>query len=961
MGIGRTVRCYFVAKLVALLYWSSIHQWGDVAVVGAGAPPSADWAIPRVLELLAVEYGLVPDSATCLGGEVDLNVAVASTDGQRVVVKLGQPDTDLVRLEWQHQLMRDLAEQGELPEVPHIIHTRDGREIVLLEYGGARHPVRVQTWVPGRMVSELSRQSSTLLYDWGRVAAQMTRALAGSPTPSQLWTHHWDALRAPEAIEGTRWAIADQAQQGIVDTLVTQFDEHVTAQVHQLPRQVVHQDLNDFNILAASDLDGHYRVSGVLDFGDALHTVRIAELAVAVAYAMLRKADPLNAAAEVVRGYAALVPLNDAELAVLFPTAAARLCVNATTWAARAQENTEYAHARTQHTWPALKRLAALPPSLAEEALREAAGMPTRHRPPAAAARSPRPPELVQAAFTPHGVPVRRRSDSGVPATVSLAAELRSTAGLRLPRAAIVEWRDGDSVVLKHRGDPVCWSRWDRLVTVDLSLGDLLAAGTMLPTVGDQVGVSLFRAADAAARAPRGPVTWSSLSAWRRVGADPGLLWGACFAAPERSDPVAARRRHFARSQRHYYDRPPRLLSSADVWLYDEHGLAYLDVMNNVSHVGHTNPVVVAAAHRQAATLNTNSRFVYDGIAGYAARLAASLPDPLEVVFLVCTGSEANDLALRIARQVTGREDVLVIEGAYHGNTCAVTAISPNRYDGPGGAGRPATTHEVIQPNRFRGPFGRDDPDSGPKYAADVTRALDQLSESERRPAAYIAESLMGTAGVIVHPPGYLSAAFDAVRGAGGLCISDEVQVGFGRVGSHFWGFQTHGVVPDIVTMGKPMGNGYPLGAVVTTRAIADAFDSGMKYFNTYGGNPVACAVGTAVLDQIEERALQENAAQVGGHLMRRLVTLAQRHPVIGDVRGVGLYAGIEFVTDPDTRHPAGRVARYVAERMKDEGVLTYSTGTFDNVLKIKPPMTFGRDHAELFVEVLDHVLSGDW
>jgi 4-aminobutyrate aminotransferase-like enzyme len=356
--------------------------------------------------------------------------------------------------------------------------------------------------------------------------------------------------------------------------------------------------------------------------------------------------------------------------------------------------------------------------------------------------------------------------------------------------------------------------------------------------------------------------------------------------------------------------------------------------------------------------LNTNSRFVYEGIATYAERLVSTLPAPLEVVFLVCTGSEANDLALRMARQVTGRTDVMVIDGAYHGNTAAVMGISPNRYKGPGGRGAPSTTHEVVRPDVYRGPFGRNDPDAGRLYAAEVAAMAQRLLDEGNPPAAFIAESLMGTAGNIVFPDGYLHGAFEATRAVGGLCISDEVQVGVGRLGSHFWGFQAQGVLPDIVTMGKPLGNGHPIAAVVTTREIADAFDDGVKYFNTFGGNPVSCAIGTTVLDIVQGDGLQDRAAEVGGYFLRSLEELRSRQELIGDVRGKGLYLGIELVRDRETKEPAAAEALAVSERMKDAGVVVYPTGAHDNVLKIKPPMIFGHQHVDLFVRTLDQVLT---
>jgi 4-aminobutyrate aminotransferase-like enzyme len=447
--------------------------------------------------------------------------------------------------------------------------------------------------------------------------------------------------------------------------------------------------------------------------------------------------------------------------------------------------------------------------------------------------------------------------------------------------------------------------------------------------------------------------------------ADPTPLLGGPRApqpTPSLDDVLQQRETRFARSQRAYYVRPMSLVRSAGAWFTDEDGYQYLDAVNNVSHVGHAHPAVVDAAARQMRKLNTNSRFVYRVLGEYTERLAATLPDGLDVVFLVCTGSEANDLALRMARVATGREDVLVIDGAYHGNTTAVTGISPNRYKQVGGMGKPPTTHEVAQPNCYRGLFRYDDWNAAGKYAGSVATEARRLVSEQRAPAAFIAESLMGTAGQIVHPAGYLPAAFDAARAAGALCISDEVQVGFGRLGEDaFWGFEVNGARPDIVTMGKPIGNGHPLAAVVTSAEIAEAFDNGMRYFNTFGGNPVSCAVGLAVLDVMEREGLQRRGVEVGRRLQAGLKALAEHHPLIGDVRGQGLYIGVELVRDRDTLEPAAAEARIVAERMKEEGIVLIPNGELDNVLKIKPPMVFVHDDADLLLDRLDAVLTQGW
>jgi 4-aminobutyrate aminotransferase-like enzyme/Ser/Thr protein kinase RdoA (MazF antagonist) len=411
------------------------------------------------------------------------------------------------------------------------------------------------------------------------------------------------------------------------------------------------------------------------------------------------------------------------------------------------------------------------------------------------------------------------------------------------------------------------------------------------------------------------------------------------------------------------YDSPLKIVRGRGQYLYDETGRAYLDCVNNVCHVGHCHPHVVEAASRQMATLNTNTRYLHDSIVRYAERLTSTLPEPLSVCYFVNSGSEANDLALRLARAYTGGTEIIVVDGAYHGNLSSLIDISPYKFDGPGGHGAPPFVHKLIMPDGFRGPYKYDDPDAGRNYAEHVQSELRHLStpgddQPRRQVAAFICESLLSCGGQIDLPDGYLREVYDHVRAARGVCIADEVQVGFGRVGSYFWGFETQGVVPGIVTMGKPIGNGHPLGAVVTTPEIADTFANGMEYFNTYGGNPVSCAVGLAVLETMENDGLQAHAAQVGGELKASLKQLMTKHSVIGDVRGLGLFLGVELVRDRSTLEPAAELANQIVERAKDEGILLSTDGPLHNVLKIKPPLPFSLANAERLVMTLDKILS---
>lgn len=427
--------------------------------------------------------------------------------------------------------------------------------------------------------------------------------------------------------------------------------------------------------------------------------------------------------------------------------------------------------------------------------------------------------------------------------------------------------------------------------------------------------------------------------------------------AMSRDEILAARRRHFGRGLSLHYEEPLHVVRGWMQYLYDETGRQYLDAVNNVAQVGHCHPAVVRAAERQMATLNTNTRYLYAPLAAYVERLTALFPDPLRVCYLVCSGSEANELALRLARAHTGRRDVIVIDHAYHGNTTTLVEISPYKYSGPGGRGAVAWVHQAQMPDIYRGAH-RDPRTAAAEYAADLERAVAHTRERGRGVAAFICESLMGCGGQIVLPDGYLQAAYRHVRAAGGVCIADEVQVGLGRVGTHLWGFETQGVVPDIVTLGKPIGNGHPIGAVITTPEVAASFDTGMEYFNTFGGNPVSCAVGLAVLDVLEGDGLQERAHVVGTRLAAGLEALAADHAVIGEVRGLGLFLGVDLVTDRETREPAPALARRVVEEMKGRGVLIGVEGHGRNVLKIKPPLVFSEANADVLVETLGGVLS---
>ena len=454
-------------------------------------------------------------------------------------------------------------------------------------------------------------------------------------------------------------------------------------------------------------------------------------------------------------------------------------------------------------------------------------------------------------------------------------------------------------------------------------------------------------------------------SMWKDVSPDPNPIlgiprerFGETSDTPEAT--LEKRRRLMGGSVRLSYERPLNFVRGFGACLYDQTGRAFLDMYNNVPLVGHSHPRVVRAAQDQLGLLNTNTRYLHDTVVRYAERLTALMPEPLHVCFFVNSGSEANDLALRMARTRAGRDDVIVLENAYHGHTASLIEISPYKFLGPGGAGQSHRVHVAPMPDDYRGPFRRDDPEAGVKYGRAVGHLVGRLRKAGRRPAAFIAETLPSVGGQIVPPPGFLAEAYGHVREAGGLCIADEVQVGFGRLGTHHWGFEMQGVVPDIVVLGKPIGNGFPLGAVVTTEEIARSFDNGMEFFSTFGGNPVACAAGLAVLDVVRDEGLQERALEVGTNLIAVLQMMMEEHRIIGDVRGSGLFLGVELVRDRVSREPAPAQAKYVVNRLRELGVLTGTDGPHENVIKLRPPLVLSHEDGDLFLSAFDQVLRED-
>ena len=533
----------------------------------------------------------------------------------------------------------------------------------------------------------------------------------------------------------------------------------------------------------------------------------------------------------------------------------------------------------------------------------------------------------------------------------------------------------GGLVILKHNEDGlIFYTLYGHLCKASVAaqrVGDLLKKGDRIGALGNplqngqwaphlhfQIMLSML---DNTQDFP-GVAFPKQMQVWKSICPDPNLLFknpklATQYDAPS-SEILDFRKKHLGKSLSISYQEPLNIVRGDGAYLIDTWGEKYLDTVNNVAHVGHEHPVVVKAAQEQIALLNTNTRYLNQNIIAYAKALLEKLPPELSVLHFVNSGSEATELALRMAKTLTGQKDMLAIEVGYHGNTTAAMQVSSYKFDSKGGSGKPEHTHILPLPDPYRGLHTKEN-NLGSIYGNYAQQHIDRLALVDRGIAGFMGESIISCGGQIVPPKGYFKAIYKTVRAAGGLCIADEVQTGFGRMGDHFWGFEMHGVTPDIVTMGKPAGNGHPLAIVACTQEVANGFANGLEFFNTFGGNPVSCSIGKAVLDVIEEEQLQKNAKLVGKFLKNELLKLQEKHTIIGDVRGAGLFLGIELNDAEKT--PLPEQASYLANRMKDFKILMSTDGPDHNVLKIKPPMVFSIDNAKELIFRLHGVFQEDF
>ena len=1019
--------------------------------------------VPDVVarEILAMHWGL-SGTLRPLPGERERNFHVYTADGREFTLKIASSLEDPADIDLQVAALEFLATRLPAGRVPNLVPARDGKRVVSHTIDGEDHTARLQTWLPGRPLAEVSPHSPALLRGIGETLGAVAHALTSFTHPAAQRALKWDLGKA-NWIGEHLGRVGDRAVRERVERIFAHYVNDVRPVLEGTRRSVVHNDANDHNILIARSNDhaNDYNISVarrddaataascLIDFGDLLESHPACDLAIALAYLMMGKPDPVSAATHVIAGYHHSLPLTEAEIALLFPLAQMRLAVSLVNSALQAEAAPENPYLQVSANAAArlLEQLDAIHPRLAQARFREACGL------------SPCPSSVAVAdwmaanasSFAPllgatlpatdvhvHDFSVssltigsiddwrdQRRfsalvdqelaasrarvgigrydevraiyttdlfrvegNDGPEWRTVHIGIDVAAPPGtaIHAPTAGTVHSiRNNDAagdygptVVLEHAATserPAFWTLYghlDRATLDHLAVGQHVKAGDVIGWLGDvtvnggwwpHVHVQVI--CDVLGRSGdfQGVARPNERAVMLGISPDPTPLLGlpATARAPRPASTASLlerRARTAGPSLSVSYRRPLHIVRGVMQYLIDAEGRRYLDAVNNVAHVGHAHPDVVRVGQQQMAALNTNTRYLHDAMMEYAERLTATLPEPLRVCYFVNSGSEANELAIRMGRAFSGERDMVVVESGYHGNTTTLVDVSHYKFAGPGGAGAPDWVHTVPMPDTYRGTFREDVDNAGIKYAQAVREAVRTIRQAGRRPAAFLCESILSCGGQVPLPEGYLREAYRHVRAAGGVCIADEVQVGLGRVGAHWWAFEAHDVVPDIVTMGKPLGNGHPLGAVVTTPEVAARFSNGMEYFNTFGGNPVSCLIGGEVIEVIEREGLRARALETGDYLKARLRDLSERHALIGDVRGDGLFIGIELVADPEQRTPAGPAASYVANRMRELGVLMSTDGPDHNVLKIKPPLCFGAADVDFLAESLDRVLA---
>jgi 4-aminobutyrate aminotransferase-like enzyme/Ser/Thr protein kinase RdoA (MazF antagonist) len=992
-------------------------------------------------EKILLNLYTIQGKASKLPGEIDANFKIKVDDKNQYILKLSPKNAASSELDFQQHILHYLEDKDASLECPKIVFDKHQNALSEISIdNGMTLKVRLLTWIDGRVWSSVNPKLNDLRFSLGKKAGEITKNLQEFQHPKAERNFDWDIAQA--IWTKNHLHLFKAAEREILIHFLHKFEEH-QEEYSKLRKSIVHNDANDNNILVSENLINP-KVTAIIDFGDAIKTQIINDVAITCAYAMMHHHDPLEASLPVVKGYHASFPLEEKELEFLYVLIAMRLVISVTKSAINKIENpeNEYLLISEKPAWNLLKKWMQVSEDFAHFSFRNTCGFsahpkqqkfenwakvhtfslselfPTSNRT-----------EIhhldlsVASSFVGHQkefnnldlfqfkieqlqkeVPNKILSGGYLePRNLYTSAEYDTLGNYGkqsrtihigvdfwLPEntpvhalfdgeVMIVENDAGDKeyggfIVLKHQQKDWCFYTLYGHNTPESvlkhNLGDVIKKGEQVAVLANypengnwaphlhfQVMLSLL---DYKNDFP-GVAYFNQIEVWKSMCPNPNLLFkveGFKENLIDVSDEIINQRKnHLGKGMSLQYKKPLHIVKGSNQFLIDNFGRKYLDTVNNVAHVGHENFEVVKAGQNQMALLNTNTRYLHENINVLAQELLETLPKELSVFHFVNSGSEANELAIRMVKTCTNSDEIIASEHGYHGNTNGTVNISSYKFDGKGGKGKPKNTHVFPIPDAFRGKYRGEN--TSEKYANEVQILIDNIHHQNKKVGGFIIEPIISCGGQVELPEGFLKQAYQKIKKVGGLCISDEVQTGVGRVGKTFWGFQLHAVVPDIVTIGKPLGNGHPIAAVACTEAVAKKFANGMEFFNTFGGNPVSCAIATEVLREVKRGELQENALLVGEFLKSALKRLAIQFPIIGDLRGQGLFLGIELVDIE--MNPLAEKTTYLINRMKEFGILMSSDGPDHNVIKIKPPITFTIENAKEIIFYLQKVFEEDF
>lgn len=940
-------------------------------------------------EVLATHYGLAA-RATSLGSQQDKNFTVHEEDGAVLgVLKIANPAFTAEELAAQDLAAQLIAESepGLRVAVP-LVNTAGEKCTAVTGLVEGTAYVRLLEYLPGGTLLESGYLTSAKVAGLGDVAGRVSRALRDFTHPGLDRILQWDLRFGKAVVDELSSHVADEDLRRRLRTAAYEASSRISVLDAELPRQAAHIDLTDANVVVSATGEP----DGVIDFGDLSHTWAVSELAITASSVLGHAGAELTSILPAVAAFHAVRPLSAAEVDALWPMLVLRTAVLIVSGAQQAvlDPDNDYVTEQSDGEMRMFELATSVPIDVMTAVIKAHLAMVEHPHPVTVQAQMvavdraaavtldlSTTSDLYDGAFTSPEDAAKDALHQGAPLVVTRYGEARLCNAPRLSQDApdvvatgVDLWTAADTDLVAPWDGEVSDDPSGRIMLrgerFDLTVAGLasdvrgaVSAGQVLGRCAAHTRVGLTVQPVGAPVAPA--FTRTDLApGWLAHTRDPRPLLGLTpLAAGEHGDLLARRDASFAPVQEFYYRTPPQIERGRRHYLMSTEGRSYLDMVNNVTVLGHAHPRIAETASRQLRKLNTNSRFNYEAVVEFSERLAALLPDPLDTVFLVNSGSEASDLAIRLATAATGRRDVVAVREAYHGWTYGTDAVSTSTADNPNAlATRPDWVHTVESPNSFRGKYRGDE---ASRYADDAVAQIDALIAAGRPPAGFICESVYGNAGGMALPDGYLQQVYAAVRAGGGLAISDEVQVGYGRLGEWFWGFEQQAAVPDIVSVAKSVGNGYPVGAVITSRAVADAFSSQGYFFSSTGGSPLSCAIGMTVLDVLRDEGLQDNALRVGGHLKARLEALRDKHPLVGTVHGFGLYLGVEMIRDPQTLEPAPEETSAICDRMLELGVVIQPTGDHQNILKTKPPLCIDVEAADFYVDTLDRVLGEGW